>query len=91
MPLRDTRLVNLFSLDPQYRDAGSFLGFYRGIDTTIARAASLGATKMCVYDIVKQKLRGAGLGGLPLIFCSSFCAGLAITLAAPSGRTGLTI
>ena len=35
-------------------------GLYRGIDTTVTRAAILGGTKMGCYDTTKQWLRQAG-------------------------------
>ena len=35
-------------------------GLYKGIGTTVTRAAVLGATKMATYDVVKTELRNSG-------------------------------
>jgi len=56
-------------------------GLYRGIDTTVTRAAILGGTKMGCYDTTKQWLRQAGWSdGIGLVFVASTITGLATTI-----------
>ena len=40
--------------------ADGIAGLYKGIGTTVTRAAVLGATKMATYDVVKTELRNNG-------------------------------
>ena len=59
---------------------GGVRGLYRGIDTTMVRAAVLGGTKMGVYDTVKSRLRAAGWkDGPSLVFLASMLTGFAVT------------
>jgi solute carrier family 25 protein 14/30 len=56
-------------------------GLYRGLGTTVTRAAVLGATKMATYDVIKTELRRAGwTEGPGLVFTASVATGLAITV-----------
>lgn len=56
-------------------------GLYKGIGTTVVRAAMLGATKMATYDVIKTELRGQGWKEGPgLVFAASAVTGLAITV-----------
>ena len=72
--------------------------FYRGVSTTIARAALIGATKMAVYDECKQQLRinfhwrdDVALERYALQFCASISAGLAICLASSPATNARTM
>lgn len=57
------------------------LGLYKGLGTTVTRAAVLGATKMATYDVVKTELRKGGwTEGPGLVFTASVATGLAITI-----------
>jgi len=57
-----------------------FRGLYRGLDTTMARAAILGGTKMGTYDTVKQQLRKRDWSeGIGMILFASGITGFAVT------------
>jgi hypothetical protein len=72
---------------------GGVTGLYRGIDTTMARAAILGGTKMGTYDTVKQQLRAqAGWkDGASMIFTASILTGLATTIATSPATNARTM
>lgn len=64
-----------------YRDQG-IGGFYRGVEVNVARACTLNATKMGVYDISKgyvSKTTGWARKDVRTAFCSSFIAGFFMT------------
>ena len=68
------------------------LGLYKGLGTTVARAAVLGATKMATYDVVKTELRNNGWKeGPELVFAASVVTGLAITVTTPPATNMQTI
>lgn len=69
------------------------LGLYRGIDTTITRAAILGGTKMGCYDTVKQWLRKdmGWADGLGLVFAASTITGLATTITTSPATNARTL
>ena len=68
------------------------LALYRGIDTTMARAAVLGGTKMGTYDTVKQQLRSAGwTDGAGMIFTASIFTGLATTITTSPATNARTM
>ena len=59
---------------------GGVRALYRGLDTTMVRAAILGGTKMGTYDTVKQQLRKQGWSdGITMILLASFLSGFAVT------------
>jgi len=65
-----------------YKDQG-ISGFYRGVQVNIMRACILNATKMGVYDIAKGKVSdgfGWNRKDPRTVFCSSFIAGLFMTI-----------
>ena len=67
-------------------------GLYRGIDTTVTRAAILGGTKMGCYDTTKQWLRQAGWSdGLGLVFAASTITGLATTITTSPATNARTL
>jgi len=71
---------------------GGFLSLYRGIDTTVTRAAILGGTKMGTYDTVKQHLRAAGWpDGIVMVFAASMGAGLATTITTSPATNARTM
>jgi len=72
--------------------------FYRGVTTTIVRAALIGATKMAVYDECKQRLRvqfrwrdAVPVERYSLQFTASLAAGLAICLASSPATNARTM
>ena len=68
------------------------LGLYKGLGTTVARAAVLGATKMATYDVVKTELRNNGWKeGPELVFAASVVTGLAITVTTSPATNMQTI
>ena len=68
------------------------MGLYKGLGTTVARAAVLGATKMATYDVIKTELRGAGWReGPELVFAASVATGLAITITTSPATNMQTI
>ena len=67
-------------------------GLYKGIGTTVTRAAVLGATKMATYDVVKTELRKNGWAEGPgLVFAASVVTGLAITITTSPATNMQTI
>lgn len=67
-------------------------GLYRGIDTTVTRAAILGGTKMGCYDTTKQWLRQAGWSdGIGLVFVASTITGLATTITTSPATNARTL
>ena len=67
-------------------------GLYRGIDTTVTRAAILGGTKMGCYDTVKQELRARGwTDGIGLVFAASTITGLAVTITTSPATNARTL
>jgi len=69
-----------------------FFGLYRGIDTTITRAAILGGTKMGCYDTVKQQLRRWGhADGIGMVFLASTITGLATTITTSPATNARTL
>lgn len=67
-------------------------GLYRGIDTTVTRAAILGGTKMGCYDTVKQELRARGwTDGIGLVFAASTITGLATTITTSPATNARTL
>jgi len=58
------------------------MGLYKGLGTTVTRAAVLGATKMATYDVLKTELRKTygWQEGPGLVFVASVATGLAITI-----------
>jgi len=67
-------------------------GLYRGIDTTMTRAAILGGTKMGTYDTVKQQLRTVGwTDGASMIFTASILTGLATTITTSPATNARTM
>jgi len=68
------------------------VGLYRGIDTTITRAAILGGTKMGCYDTVKQELRSRGFSdGVAMVFFASTITGLATTITTSPATNARTL
>ena len=68
------------------------MGLYKGLSTTVARAAVLGATKMATYDVVKTELRANGWReGPELVFAASVVTGLAITVTTSPATNMQTI
>lgn len=68
------------------------LGLYKGLGTTVTRAAVLGATKMATYDVIKTELRKAGwTEGPGLVFTASVATGLAITITTSPATNMQTI
>lgn len=62
-----------------YKSSG-LVGFYKGIEANIARAAILNATKMACYDQCKETVQKMGVkDGIPLQFMSAFTAGFFMT------------
>lgn len=73
------------------RESG-WRGLYRGIDTTMVRAAILGGTKMGTYDTTKQQLRKVGWkDGPSLVFTASVITGLATTLTTSPATNARTM
>ncbi len=55
-------------------------GFYRGLQANVMRASVLNATKMGVYDQVKQNIKAMGFkDGFSMQFTSAFVAGFFMT------------
>jgi len=59
---------------------GGLRSFYRGVHTTMIRAAILNATKLAAYDDFKHQCINRGLmeDGSALHFCASMVAGVAV-------------
>ena len=67
-------------------------GLYKGLGTTVTRAAVLGATKMATYDVIKTELRRSGwTEGPGLVFTASVATGLAITITTSPATNMQTI
>lgn len=67
-------------------------GLYKGLGTTVTRAAVLGATKMATYDVIKTELRRGGwTEGPGLVFTASVATGLAITITTSPATNMQTI
>lgn len=62
--------------------AGGVSGFWIGVGTTVSRAVVLGANNLGTYSSAKSTLASPPyhLDGIPLHFCSSVVAGLAIAV-----------
>lgn len=76
----------------------SVANFYRGVTTTITRAALIGATKMATYDQTKTMLRehmrwhdDVTAERYKLQFCASVTTGLAIALASSPATNARTM
>ena len=73
-------------------EGGSVLALYRGIDTTMTRAAILGGTKMGTYDTAKQQLRARGFAdGAGMVFTASILTGLATTITTSPATNARTM
>ena len=72
---------------------GGAAALYRGLDTTVTRAAILGATKMATYDEVKSQLRerAGWRDGPAMVFVASVAAGLAITITTSPATNARTM
>jgi solute carrier family 25 protein 14/30 len=67
-------------------------GLYKGLGTTVTRAAVLGATKMATYDVIKTELRKGGwVEGPGLVFTAAAATGLAITITTSPATNMQTI
>lgn len=66
-----------------YKNKG-IQGFYAGLQATVMRAMVINATKLSVYDQIKNQLisKKIATDGMPLHFLSSFSAGLCMALSA---------
>jgi hypothetical protein len=83
---------SMFQVGKEVVARDGILGLYKGLGTTVARAAVLGATKMATYDVVKTELRNQGWGeGPELVFAASVVTGLAITVTTSPATNMQTI